>query len=131
MNMLYLVTGIVLIVYLVAIWILGGALGLKSPDIWVFRAGLGLIGIGAAAAWIWWRRSRMASGAGAEPIDPSNEVDVLAREAEARLAAARIPQGSRIANFPRVYVLGESGAAKTSILEAAPAFAPARKSSCL
>jgi type VI secretion system protein ImpL len=116
MNMLYLVTGIVLVVYLVAIWILGGALNLKSPDIWVFRAGLGLIGVGAAAAWIWWRRSRMASGGGGEPIDPSNEVDILAREAESRLAAARIPQGSKIANFPLVYVLGESGAAKTSTL---------------
>jgi hypothetical protein len=113
MNVLYLVTGIVLVVYLAAVWFLGSALGLKSPDIWVFRAGLSLIGLGAAAAWIWWRRSR---GGSTEPIDPSNEVDVLAREAEARLTAAKIPQGSRIANFPLVYVLGESGAAKTSIL---------------
>lgn len=117
MNAVYLVTGIVLLVYFVLVWILGGALHLKSPDIWVFRVGLALIGVGAAAAWIWWRRSRLASGgAPAEPIDASNEVDVLARDAETRLASARVPQGSRLANFPLIFLVGESGSAKTSIL---------------
>lgn len=116
MNMLYLLTGIALIVYIAVIWLLGGALHLKSPDIWVFRAGLSLIGLGIAAAFVWWRRSAAGSGGATDPMDPSNEVDVLAREAEARLAAAKIPQGSRIANFPLVYVLGETGSAKTSTL---------------
>jgi hypothetical protein len=34
-----------------------------------------------------------------EPLDSSNEIDVLMRDAEARLAAARILKGSRIGNF--------------------------------
>jgi type VI secretion system protein ImpL len=113
--MLYPLTAIILLVYLVGVWILGGVLQLKSPDIWVFRAGLSLIGIGAAAAWIWWRRSQQPAGGGAAPIDPSNEIDLLARDAEAKLAGARIAQGGHIANFPLIFVLGESGAAKTSI----------------
>jgi type VI secretion system protein ImpL len=117
MDLAYLITGIVLLVYLVLVWVLGGVLQMKSPDIWVFRAGLAIIGIGVAAAFVWWRRSQRASGgAPSEPVDASNEVDVLIRDAEARLAAARIPKGSRLANFPVVFLLGETGSAKTSIL---------------
>src|SRR5581483_3065121 len=106
-HMLYPITAIVLVVYIVAVWIAGGALQLKSPDIWVFRGGLILIGLGAAAAWIWWRRSQQPGGVSAAPIDPSNEVDVLARDAEAKLAAARVAQGAHVANFPLVFLIGE------------------------
>ena len=52
MDLAYIITGVLLLIYLVAVWILGGVLQMKSPDIWVFRAGLSLIGIGAAAAYI-------------------------------------------------------------------------------
>jgi type VI secretion system protein ImpL len=116
MNMTYLITGVVLLVWLVLVWILGSALQLKSPDIWVLRGGLALIGIGAAAAFLWWKRGRTAAGGGAEPVDASNEIDILIRDTEARLAASRISKGSRIANFPLVLLLGETGSAKTSIL---------------
>ncbi|HEV2445812.1 MAG TPA: ImcF-related family protein [Candidatus Sulfopaludibacter sp.] len=116
MTLVYAIAGVGFLAYLILVWILGGALHLKSPDIWVFRGGLALIGAGAAAAWIWWRRSRAQAGGPAEPIDSSNEIDILARDAEARLAAARVPIGSRMANFPLFFLLGESGAAKTSIL---------------
>src|SRR5437870_4322058 len=117
MDLAYLITGILLLVYLVAVWIVGGVLQLRSPDIWVFRGGLALIGIGAAAAYVWWRRSRGAAAAGpSEPVDASNEIDVLMRDAEARLAAARVAKGTRIGNFPLIFVMGEAGSAKTSIL---------------
>src|SRR6516165_3448053 len=117
MDIAYLITGIVLLVYLVLVWILGGVLQLKSPDIWVFRVGLAVIGIGAAAAFVWWRRSRQGvEGGSSEPVDGSNEIDVLVRDAEARLAAARVPKGSRIGNFPLVFLVGEIGSAKTSVV---------------
>jgi type VI secretion system protein ImpL len=117
MDIAYLITGMVLLVYLVLVWILGGVLQLKSPDIWVFRIGLALIGIGATAAFLWWRRSRQSAGGGSsEPVDSSNEIDVLMGDAEARLAAARVSKGSRIGNFPLVFLVGEVGSAKTSIL---------------
>ena len=45
MDLAYLITGIILLVYLVLVWMLGGWLQLKSPDIWVLRGGLALIGI--------------------------------------------------------------------------------------
>src|SRR5438105_4199883 len=108
MNMAYLIAGISFLMYAVLIWILGDVLKLKSPDIWVFRCGLWLIGIGAAAAFLWWKRSRMSSSETAEPVDANNEVDLLIRDAESRLAGARIAKGSRIANFPLVFVLGET-----------------------
>src|SRR5215831_2345415 len=112
MNLAYLITGIIFLVYLVVVWILGDVLHLKSPDIWVFRAGLALIGIGAAAAYLWWRRSRSGGvGEPVEPVDSSNEIDVLVRDAENRLAAAKVPAGSRIANFPLILLVGETGAA--------------------
>jgi len=117
MDMAYVITGIILLIYLLLVWILGGVLQLKSPDIWVFRVGLALIGIGAAAAVAWWRRSRRSAEPGTtEPVDASNEIDVLVRDAEARLGAARVPKGSRIGNFPLVFLIGETGAAKTTIL---------------
>src|SRR5262245_35319546 len=116
MDLAYILTAALLLVYLVAIWILGGVLHLKSPDIWVFRLGLWIIGIGSAAALVWWRRNQRGDGGNAQPADPSNEIDVLVRDAEARLAAAGIPKGSGLGNFPLVFLLGESGSAKTSIL---------------
>src|SRR6266496_148101 len=118
MTIAYVVTGIVLLAYVILVWLLGDWLHLKTPDIWVFRGGLALIGIGAAAAFVWWRRSRPQAqgGSPSEPVDASNEIDVLIRNAEARLAAARVPQGSRIANFPLVFLVGETGSAKTSVL---------------
>src|SRR5688572_30664951 len=117
MTLTYVLTGIILVVYLVFVWILGDLLHLKSPDIWVLRGGLALIGIGAAGAFIWWRRSKRAAATGdAEAIDASNEVDILMRDAETRLAAAKVPQGSRIANFPLIFLVGESGSAKTSVV---------------
>src|SRR5215471_9606865 len=117
MTLAYLITGIVLLVYLVLVWILGDLLHLKSPDIWVLRGGLALIGVGAAAAYLWWRRSRQSAGGYApEPVDASNEIDVLIRDAENRLSAARVPKGSSIANFPLIFLVGETGAAKTTIL---------------
>ena len=117
MTLTYVVTAAVLIAYLVGVWILGSALGLKSPDIWVLRAGMGVIGIGIAGAFLWWRRSRrnaVAGGDTAEAVDSANEVDILMRDADTRLAAAKIPQGSRVANFPLIFLVGDPGSAKTS-----------------
>ena len=56
MTITYVATGIVLLAYVILVWLTGGWLHLKSPDIWVFRGGLALIGIGAAAAFVWWKR---------------------------------------------------------------------------
>ena len=116
MDPVTLITALLLLLYLAGVWFLGSALQLKSPDIWVLRAGLAIIGIGIAAAFLWWRRSRRATGgeAASDPIDASNEIDILIRDAESRLTAARNPQGSRIANFPLIFLVGETGAAKTT-----------------
>src|SRR5262249_17632481 len=50
----YLITAAALLVYLILVWFLGSALGLKSPDIWILRGGLALIGIAGAALFLWY-----------------------------------------------------------------------------
>src|ERR1043166_9311172 len=89
MDPVTLITALLLLLYLAGVWFLGSALQLKSPDIWVLRAGLAIIGSDIAEAFLWWRRSRRATGgeAAAEPIDASNEIDILIRDAESRLTA--------------------------------------------
>ena len=63
-----LIGGAVLLCLVVAcgagIWILGGYLQLKSPDLWVFRGGFSVLGILAAAGYIWWYRSRRPAAGG-------------------------------------------------------------------
>ncbi len=41
---------------------------------------------------------------------------LLVREAEAKLAAAKLEQGARVANLPVYLLMGESGSTKTSIM---------------
>jgi len=118
MNLIYLATGFVLLVYVILVWFLGGLLHLKSPDIWVLRCGLWLLGIIGAVGFLWWRRTHAVSalsGPG-EGAGGSEDIDALVREAEAKLGGARRPQGSRIGGYPLIYVLGETGSAKTSIV---------------
>jgi hypothetical protein len=50
--MLYLVTTLVLLVYLVLVWLLGRWLPLHGSDVWILRGVLALLGIiGAAVAY--------------------------------------------------------------------------------
>ena len=47
-----LATAAALIPYLLLTWFLGSFLKLKSPDIWILRAGLALIGLAVAALFL-------------------------------------------------------------------------------
>jgi type VI secretion system protein ImpL len=72
-----------------------------------------------AAVWHSLSKKRKAlSAAKAAPSAPpeSEEVDLAFHEAEARLAAAKLQRGTRIADLPVFLLLGDLGAAKTSSL---------------
>jgi type VI secretion system protein ImpL len=52
-----------------------------------------------------------------EPAGAGNdEIALLIREAETRLAGAKLEQGARVSTLPAYILLGDSGAAKTSVM---------------
>ena len=119
---IYLITGSALAVYFVLVWFLGTLLGLKGGDIWILRGGLALIGLIVAAAYYWSRvkslaailTSRGAKSAGYEQA-PS-DIDVLLREAEARMASSELGRKATLASMPVFLFVGREGSAKTSAI---------------
>ena len=51
-----------------------------------------------------------------EPGSGGDEIALLVRDAEAKLAAAKLEQGARVGNLPVYLLMGDPGSAKTSIM---------------
>src|SRR5689334_14244684 len=117
---IYLATGAVLLAYLILVWFLGNLLHLHGRDIWVLRIGLGVIGMLGAGVFLWFkhREQKLAAGEGAPDTGGPghDEIDGLIRDAEARLAAARIEGVAKLGNLPAIFLIGESGTTKTSTM---------------
>jgi len=115
---IYLVTGAVLLVYLVLVWFLGNLMHLHGRDLWVLRVGLWVIGVAAAAIFLFFKRRERKQAQGdtsAQAAGPAHaEIDALIRDAEAKLAAARIEGGAKLGNLPAIFLIGDAGATKTS-----------------
>ncbi len=63
------------------------------------------------------KKKAAALAEGGEPAGPGgDEISTLVKEAEGRLAAAKLEQGARVANLPVYVLMGESGTAKTSVM---------------
>ena len=118
--MVYLLTAAALVVYLLLTWFLGGALGLKTPDIWVLRGGLALIGLAAAAVFLWYwirkRREKLAAGGTSGPAASGDELDLLLGEAEAKLGSSRLVPGASFGSLPVIFLAGPAGGTKTSAM---------------
>jgi type VI secretion system protein ImpL len=116
----YLVTGLVLLVYLVVVWFLGTLLHLQGSNLWILRIGLWVIGTAAAGVFLWFKRKEQKQRASESVADAGGqgheEIDSLLRDAEAKLAAARIEGGAKIGNLPAIFFIGESGSTKTSLM---------------
>ncbi len=116
----YLVTAAVLIAYLVGAWFVPPALHLQGRDVWLLRIGLAVIGVAGAGAYLWFYRKQQ----GDLPSDASDgaggpgheEIDGLIREAEARLAAARVEGGAKLNNLPAIFLIGQPSSTKTSTI---------------
>ena len=117
---IYLVTGAVLLIYLIIVWFLGTLMHLHGRDLWVLRIGLWVIGVAAAAVFLWFKRKEQKPAQGAtsaQAAGPAHaEIDALIRDAEAKLAAARIEGGARLGNLPAIFLIGDVGATKTSTM---------------
>ncbi len=115
----YLVTGILLVLYLVLVWFLGSWLHLQAPDLWILRGGLGLIGIVAAASFLWfYRRAKRSqeSDREAAPGAGSDDVNLLVHEALGALRKSTLGRGATLRNLPLLFIVGEPGSAKTNVI---------------
>jgi type VI secretion system protein ImpL len=117
---IYLVTGLVLLAYLVLVWLSGGMLHLQGSSLWIWRIGLSIIGIAGAGVFLWFKRKeqkRLAGDASGDTAGQAHEeIDSLIRAAESKLAAARIEGGAKLGNLPAIFLIGEAGSTKTSIM---------------
>ncbi len=112
-------------------WFTATFLQLEGPMFALFFGMMSTLGITASAFFYWMqakhaaRKAAKDEGAASEASGPagsapaaagSGEVDVVVRDADNRLAASQLAQGSRIGNLPAVFLIGEPGSAKTSTM---------------
>jgi len=93
----------------------------------VLRGGILLLGVIAVIGLLLWARSSMpplpgseegsAPQAGASGGAASQDIDILVREAAGKVAAARLAAGAKLTSLPTVFLLGETGAGKTSAMD--------------
>jgi type VI secretion system protein ImpL len=116
--LVYLVTGIILLVYLVLVWFLGTWMHPPGSGIWILRGGLGLIGLIAAGSFLWFYRKTKAEESGSEnaAAAASDDLDVLVHEAVRRLKSSTLGRGAKLGNLPLVFLLGDSGSTKTTTI---------------
>lgn len=143
----YLAAGAAAIVVLMLTWFVGPIFHLVGSNALVLRAGILLLGVIAIIGLLLWARSSRPSLPGAEeihapaaPAMPSapaaftsagaavgafagasagaaQDVDILIRDASTKVAAARLAAGAKLSSLPVVFLLGETGAGKTSVMD--------------
>jgi type VI secretion system protein ImpL len=118
--MLYWVTTLVLLVYMVLVWLLGRWLPLHGSDVWILRGVLAVLGIiGAAVAYFYvYKVQKAKESSGEDDSRPSgtDDLDALVREAVRRLKHSTLGRGTNLGSLPLVFVLGDSGSTKTTVL---------------
>ncbi len=108
----------VLIAYLVLAWLTGTLLHLRGADLWILRGGLALLGLIGAAAFLWFQH-RLQAEPGSEPAAAGagdGDLDLIVRDARARLKASKIGRQWGLGQLPLLYLLGDTGSTKTSII---------------
>src|SRR5579871_182562 len=118
---MYWVTFVILLVYFVVVVIIGRFLPLHGSDVWVFRGVLAILGLIGAAVALWyqykWKKAQEAAAGDDESQSTStHDLDGLVQEAIRRLKHSTLGRGSNLGNIPLVFVLGDSGSTKTTIL---------------
>jgi type VI secretion system protein ImpL len=113
--MVYGITAIVLILYLVLCWFCASWLGLSGTSLWLCRGLLALIGFAGAGTFLWFHWRRKKSGADQDAIG-FEELDQRIHEGLRRLRVALGGRKAGFADFPLVLLIGETGSAKTSLI---------------
>jgi type VI secretion system protein ImpL len=117
---MYWVTILVLLIYLVLVWLLGMWLPVHGSDVWVLRGVLALLGVIGAAVVLWYqytvKKAKEAEAQDESQTSSGDEIDSLVREAVKRLKHSTLGRGAHLAGLPLVFVLGDSGSTKTTVL---------------
>jgi type VI secretion system protein ImpL len=130
----HLAAGAAAIVVLMLTWFGPQILHVAGTNAIVLRGGILLLGVIAVIGLLLWARSAMPAMPGAEefhaPAAPafagasmaasagaSQDVDILIRDAAVKVAAARLAAGAQLSSLPAVFLLGETGAGKTSAMD--------------
>ena len=108
-----------LIIWLVLAWFLPSWLHLQGSHLWILRIILAVLGIAAFITLVWWFRvqDKERAAESAQGASGAAEIDILMREAEARLQASSLGRKARLGNLPALFLVGESGSAKTSVVQ--------------
>ena len=107
-------------IFVMTVYLLGPKLGLTGSKLTIFTVALSLIALAAAAVAIVFAHSKdkqekAAKAPEEQEVDAgTDDVSVLIREADGKLAAAQ--KGQKIAAVPAVFVMGDTGASKTSVM---------------
>lgn len=117
---MYWVTAVILLIYLIITFVLGGLLHLHGSDLWILRGVLALLGLIGAAVALWYqhklRKAKEAAGEEESQESSTGDLDALVREAVRRLKQSTLGRGTDLSGLPIVFVLGDSGATKTTVL---------------
>src|ERR1035438_3601699 len=63
------------------------------------------------------KKKARAAAESDEPAGPGgDEISILVKEAENKLAASKVAQGARVGNLPVYILMGDSGSTKTSVV---------------
>jgi type VI secretion system protein ImpL len=108
-----------LIIWSVLSWFVPSWLNLQGNNLWILRIVLALIGVAAFVTIVWWFRVQDKERAAetAHGASGTAEIDILMREAESRLQASSLGRHARLGNLPALFLVGESGSAKTSVVQ--------------
>jgi type VI secretion system protein ImpL len=115
----YIYTAIAVLLGLVAAFFAGFPLQDRGADRLILRLGLAFVVIVAAASFLVYMHLKEQSSPEAaaktlKPLKAGDELELLLREAESKLAGARVSEGSKLSDFPVLFLIGPEGAAKTS-----------------
>lgn len=117
---MYWVTILVLLIYLVLVWLLGIWLPLRGSEVWVLRGVLALLGIIGTTVVLWYQHTIKEAKEAERQEEPQasggDEIDALMRGAAQRLKQSTLGRGTNLSSLPLVFVLGDSGSTKTTVL---------------
>ena len=133
----HLAAGAAAIVVLMLTWFAGPIFHVAGANAFVLRGGILLLGVLAIIGLLLWARSSRPALPPVDKIQPpaaassvaasagafvgaagaSQDVDILLREAAGKVAAARLAAGAKLSSLPVVFLLGETGAGKSSAMD--------------
>ena len=123
---LYWASGGLFVIYIMSGYVLTGLTKLTGSDLWLLRSGLASMGISAYALFYFFIQKRetkkreaasSAAGGGQAPAAGAGgveEVDLLVKDAEAKLAASKLATVAKLSSLPVILLLGDPGATKTT-----------------